>query len=73
VARYEVSKMNECCDYYRIGVDEINRYLFFEQGRNPANKFKGKPFNYCPWCGQNREDIIYDSAEKLKADLDSPL
>jgi hypothetical protein len=44
--------MSDCCEYYQEGLDELNRFILHEQARNPANRFMGKPFEYCPWCGK---------------------
>jgi len=39
------------CDYWKEGIEKINRFIFFEQARNPHNQYTGKAFDYCPWCG----------------------
>jgi len=61
--------MNECCDYWEIGIDELVRCIDGEQERNPHTKYT--PFNYCPWCGMKREKVVYDKTESLIRDLNS--
>ena len=44
----------ECCGNYLQGVAEIDRFTKYVSIRNQDDIYRGKAFNYCPWCGANK-------------------
>ena len=41
----------ECCDYYLQGIKEIE---WFIKSATINDRYRGRPFEYCPWCGAKK-------------------
>ena len=44
----------ECCGNYLPGVEELDRFTKYVSIRNQDDIYRGKPFKYCPWCGEKK-------------------
>ncbi len=44
----------ECCGEYLSGTAEIERFIKNAHIRDYEDIFRGKPFEYCPWCGAKK-------------------
>ena len=44
----------ECCGNYLQGVVEIDRFVKYVSIRNQNDIYRGKRFDYCPWCGAKK-------------------
>ena len=47
-------KHTECCGNYIRGVDELNRFITNVHISDYDDIYRGKPFEYCPWCGRKK-------------------
>ena len=47
-------KPTECCGYYLQGKAEIDRFIKNASIRDNNDIYRGKPFEYCPWCGEKK-------------------
>lgn len=47
------STARTCCEDWNLGVNQING-AFQMSTVHHGQEYLGKPFNYCPWCGEQR-------------------
>lgn len=54
----------ECaCDYWEQGMTQIDGFIML--GFSHGYRYSGRPFSYCPWCGQKiRETKKEETKEK---------
>ena len=45
-----------CCSDWRENIDRVNGPIVLAQVRS-GHAWTGKPFNYCPWCGNLLQTI----------------
>lgn len=46
------------CEDWAEQIKLVNGPILLQQARNPAHKYTGKVFAYCPWCGDKLYEII---------------
>lgn len=47
----------ECCEDWKPNLDKINGFILTAAARSGNfNIYTGKPFVFCPWCGQKRQE-----------------
>jgi hypothetical protein len=46
----------ECCKDWEIQIHKINAPIILQCLRTGRTTYDGLPFQYCPWCGNKRED-----------------
>ena len=51
----------ECiwCSDWKPNIEKVNAPLMLAAARNPHHKqYDGKPFRFCPWCGQELYEVV---------------
>ena len=41
-----------CCEYHDEGSEKINAFIMTASARAGKSLYDGKPWIYCPWCGE---------------------
>lgn len=52
----------ECCADWKPQCEQVNGPIMLQAVRSGVDFYKGKPFQFCPWCGASRTTPIAASA-----------
>lgn len=50
-----MSEPTPCCPDWEPGIKKLDAPIVLQSIRASRDLYTGKPFNFCPWCGQARQ------------------